>query len=112
MLERIAADETRHAELAWRFVAWALRTGPASLRERARAAFDAALASATAAPAPASFELELARHGLFGPALRQACRQRVLAEVIAPSARALIETTAFTLPNAAGTPAPGSEAHA
>ena len=93
VLERIAVDETRHAELAWGFVAWALRTGPASLRERARAAFDAALSSPMAARAPNDFELELARYGLFGPALRQACRERVLAEVIAPSARALIETS-------------------
>jgi hypothetical protein len=59
-LQRIAADETRHAQLAWRFVAWALDTGPASLRGVVRAAFARQLANgiparhfrAAAPPAP------------------------------------------------------------
>lgn len=42
---RIAADERRHAELAWRFVRWALATGAPGVRERAAAAFDRALAT-------------------------------------------------------------------
>lgn len=91
VLERIAADETRHAELAWRFVAWALESGPAALRERARVAFSSELQRASAGGAPSGLDRELARHGLIAPALRGELRQRVLSEVIAPCARALLE---------------------
>jgi hypothetical protein len=38
-LERIVADEARHAELAWRTVAWALEAGGAPVREAVAAAF-------------------------------------------------------------------------
>ncbi|HEX7670995.1 MAG TPA: hypothetical protein VF395_15475, partial [Polyangiaceae bacterium] len=34
-LARVTVDETRHAELAWRFVRWALATGDATLRTAA-----------------------------------------------------------------------------
>jgi hypothetical protein len=43
-LERIAADETRHAELAWRTVAWAIARGGDAVRESVRLAFEAAVA--------------------------------------------------------------------
>jgi len=39
-LTRIAADEARHAELAWSFVAWALATGSPELRKSLIAARD------------------------------------------------------------------------
>jgi hypothetical protein len=90
VLERIAADETRHAELAWRFVAWALEVGPAGLRERAAAAFAAELGQTVAFRAATDFDRELARHGLIAPPLRDELRARVLSEVIAPCARALL----------------------
>ena len=51
-LERIARDETRHAQLAWQFVAWALEVGPATLREKARAAFADAIQVEPARGAP------------------------------------------------------------
>jgi hypothetical protein len=95
VLERIARDETQHAELAWRFVAWALEVGPAELRQRARAAFAAATDHATPAPsAPTEVDRDLARHGLIGPSLRAELRSRVLREVISPCARALLESHA------------------
>jgi hypothetical protein len=91
-LARIAHDETRHAELAWQFVAWAIEVGPATLREQARAAFAEAL-RAHAAPLRASpLDLQLARHGLLAPALRSELRGRVLRDVIEPCARALLHT--------------------
>jgi rubrerythrin len=90
-LARIAEDETRHLELAWRFVAWALEVGPAALRERARAAF-AEAAQADAAPViPTPLDRQLARHGLIAPALRAEQRRRVLRDVIEPCARALLD---------------------
>lgn len=42
LLERIACDEADHAELAWRFVAWALHTGDASVSYAVQSAFRAA----------------------------------------------------------------------
>ena len=49
-LERIAEDEARHAELAWRFVAWGIGRCGADTRRALSDALDAALA-AQAAPA-------------------------------------------------------------
>jgi len=40
-LARIAADEERHAELAWRSLAWAVRTGGEAARDALLAALDA-----------------------------------------------------------------------
>lgn len=96
VLERIAAEETRHAELAWRFVAWALRTTLGSvdstdLRRQVREAFAAELGAAAAAQPISSLDRELARHGLLGASVRQALRTRALREVIAPGAAALLE---------------------
>lgn len=91
VLARIAEDETRHAELAWRFVAWALEVGPASLRERARAAFAEAAPDRAASASPTSRDLQLAEHGLIAPSLRAELRRRVLHDVIAPCAHALID---------------------
>ena len=93
VLERIAADETRHAQLAWRFVAWALEQGPASLRGEVEAAFARELALLGSDPTPigpSAHEQQLLRHGLLGPALRDSLRRRVLADVIAPCAAALV----------------------
>jgi len=39
VLEVTVADETRHAELAWRFVAWAIDEGGAPVREAVQEAF-------------------------------------------------------------------------
>jgi len=91
VLKRIAEDETRHAQLAWRFVAWALETGPESLQGLVREAFARELAGESLGP-PRSSELEvrLLQHGLMSAELRAALRARVLREVIAPSAEALL----------------------
>jgi hypothetical protein len=91
VLERIAADETRHAELAWRFVAWALERGPLSLRGAVQRGFADARAAAMAdASSPAPEEQALARHGLLGATTRRALHRRVLSEVIDPCAVALL----------------------
>lgn len=104
VLARIERDETEHAELAWRFVAWALEVGPAGLRERVREAFaDATGAWAIAAgaglvervsAAASAREIQLARQGLIAPRLRAELRSRVLREVMEPCARALVERDA------------------
>lgn len=94
VLERIAAEETRHAQLAWRFVAWALQTrsGAAALelRRSVRAAFAAELGATGGESAVGAFDRELASHGLLGASVRRALRERALREVVAPCAEALL----------------------
>lgn len=49
-LARIAEDELRHAELAWRFIAWTLQTAGESARLVAQAAFESAFERVPGAP--------------------------------------------------------------
>jgi hypothetical protein len=95
VLERIAAEEARHAQLAWRFVAWALHTrgsdDASELRQHVRAAFAAELRATDGESAIGSFDAELARHGLLSAPVRRALRQRALREVLAPCALALLD---------------------
>jgi hypothetical protein len=105
VLQRIAVEEGQHAELAWRFVAWAIETRP-GLLDRVREAFTHELASAHPARerslrAVAAADRELARHGLLSPALRAALRQRVLAGVVAPCAEALFAGAGWKQPDPA-----------
>ena len=62
-LETVAEDESRHAELAFRFVSWAIRTGGSDLRREARGAFTAALEHAGRVDFPVEDEVLLGRHG-------------------------------------------------
>jgi hypothetical protein len=95
VLERIVVDETRHAELAWRFVAWALQTASgtpraAELRSLVHATFAAELAT-DAAGSISELDREMARHGVLSMPVRQALRARALRDVVAPCAAALLE---------------------
>ena len=93
-LERIAADEARHAELAWRFVSWSASW----LGGDFTAELERQLSNLRAVPAPASSERET---DAVASALRDAGRltssdkQRLdhvgVHEVIAPCLAALIE---------------------
>jgi hypothetical protein len=117
VLARISADETRHAQLAWRFVAWALERGPAHLRQAVRAAFERELAATPASASPAiavsATEHQLLRQGLVGPQLRSALRVRVLHDIVGPCALALLAAPAPGAPPAEPTrEAKASVAHA
>jgi hypothetical protein len=95
-LARIAADELRHAELAWRFVAWALeRGGPAV---HAACAATLAAAEANVGRSLGHGEKDMSRtmlaHGRLGAAGRAAVARRAMAAVIAPAGRALLERRA------------------
>jgi hypothetical protein len=85
----IAEDEARHAELAWRTVAWALRTGGAEVRAAVTAVF-----AETSVPAPSiEARLEaspLLAHGRLSSADVQLTLERGLREVVLPGARALL----------------------
>lgn len=85
VLTQIAADEQRHAELAWRYVAWTLKRDArlaAVLRQ------EITRAGAEAPDVDATRETRL-QHGIVSDAMRCALRGRALREVIAPCARAL-----------------------
>jgi hypothetical protein len=97
-LSRIAADESRHAALAWRFVHWALERGGTTLVARLRAELALAQAAAEAAASHAapertasnSDEAALA-HGLVPPAFRSELRRSALSEIVAPCLEALAD---------------------
>jgi hypothetical protein len=88
-LERIASDEERHAELAWRTLAWAVRAGGARVQRaliEALLKIDETLAPIAARPA------HLSAHGVL-PADQEDCvRRRAIEEVVVPCLRALIES--------------------
>lgn len=104
VLERIAIEEGQHAELAWRFVAWALETRP-ELAPRVREAFAHDLAGAQPARRSgpqklAAVDHDLARHGLLSAPLRAALRDRVLLEVVAPCVEGLLGGAGWQRPDA------------
>lgn len=91
VLTRIAADEERHAELAWRTVAWALRAGGAGVRQALLASvrrLEDELLAAEGTGAPDAMDLRA--HGVLGAAAQREIRRRALADVVLPCARGLL----------------------
>lgn len=88
VLEQIVVDESSHAELAWRFVDWALTQHP-ELLEPVRRVFSAQL-RAIDRQSRATGVGPLAAHGVLGHGARRAVRQRALASVVAPCAERLL----------------------
>lgn len=97
VLERIARDEARHAELAWRFVAWALAEERAGRADAAgaRLAFDRALERAMRAARSVEIRPTLAdaaawsAHGRLHCAEARAAVDQILRDVVVPCADAL-----------------------
>ncbi len=93
-LTLLAADEAEHAAMAWRLVAWAFRDGDAEVREAIAAAF-AEPVDLGCDDAPAGIDERAFRaHGRLLPAELRAHAERALAEVVRPSAAALLVTAA------------------
>ena len=93
VLEQIAGDELRHAELGWRFVQWALADADDDARARARATFAAAVAEARSGVARDALvpgTPELRAHGVVDEPLRARIWAEGLAVVIEPCAAALL----------------------
>ena len=91
LLLTISADETRHAELAFRFVKWALSQGDRTLEREVRAEFAALVGGSATAVAPSKLlESEALRHGIAPDSMRAVIRQQAIREVILPCARALL----------------------
>ncbi len=92
-LAAIADDEAEHAAMAWRLVAWAFRSGDAEVRAAITEAFgqpvdlgglgdEAAMEGVDAAAFHA--------HGRLLPSELRAHAERALADVVRPSAAALL----------------------
>jgi hypothetical protein len=96
-LAKIADDEERHAELAWKILAWALREGGApaarALRERT-----AAWACERNHGAPRDVDADgaatLEAWGIAGPATRRGMEDAAVRGIVEPCARALAAATA------------------
>lgn len=94
VLETLARDEARHAELAWRALAWMVANGGDRVRSAVREALDTWVFTASDAPADPA----LHAHGrLEGIASRKA-RERGLRDVVLPCARALLAGGSGTHP--------------
>jgi hypothetical protein len=92
-LVRIAADEARHAELAWRFVRWAVDAGGAPVRSAAADAFAQALDRVHAEPLRSLYEVSLGAwhdHGRLTPVEERSAWLAAVRDVIEPCARDLL----------------------
>ena len=81
----IAADEARHAELAWRTVAWAVQTGGDVVRAAVEGALHGALAGG--GPGASAMPAGLLAHGRLDDATRAQAVKSALEEVVLPAAR-------------------------
>ena len=91
VLMTIADDETRHAQLAWRFVQWALEQGDDEIRRAAREEFTRAASEIIASsPRPLDArELGLLAGGAMPERLGEHVRAECVRRVILPCAEAL-----------------------
>jgi hypothetical protein len=92
-LARVRREEAEHAELAFRFVAWAL-AGDASLASVVESALEGVVAReharASLGPARSPHEPSLRRVGILPEAARCELRARGVDEVVVPCVRALL----------------------
>jgi hypothetical protein len=84
LLRRIVRDETRHAALAWRTVAWAVGEGGAPVADAVRAAA-AAMRPDPSADAAAASDLELLAHGRLDARTRRDAAVDAWREIIDPT---------------------------
>ena len=91
-LSQIVEDEQRHATLAWKTIRWILETRP-DLHDLAQQTF----AEAISGPTPTCSQADdsvLASHGIPAMSDDQKTAKKVLADVIEPCARALLQKEA------------------
>lgn len=106
-LQAIADDESRHAALAWRFVAWACERDGATrqaVAEAFRSARHVTSEGAAGPPLPAGTDhAALRAHGQLPHDDRRAVLEQAFADVVQPCAEAMLRATAPRAPRA---PAP------
>lgn len=93
MLEGIAADEERHALLAWRFVKWALVRFGAPVRAAVEAEVRGLQGEAEQRPG----QDPLAAHGVLSEDTRLFLRQQAVRELVLPCAAALLADAGETV---------------
>ncbi len=89
-LARIAADEARHAELAWRTVSWAVRAGGREVRAAVTRTLLAQITARAAEEGASAGAPEVAAHGQLDAATYARIRAEAMADVVVPCARALL----------------------
>ncbi|MEJ7732088.1 MAG: ferritin-like domain-containing protein [Polyangiaceae bacterium] len=91
VLAQIAEDEARHAALAWRFVAWAVRTGGEAVHAAVARSFAEAIAAIEVdAVEPVDADPSLSGHGRLGQASLRAVARAAITAVIQPAMDALV----------------------
>jgi hypothetical protein len=93
VLVRHQAAKAQQAQLAWRFVAWALRGASRELPDHVRITFLTALSAPPDPVQPGDRDRMLLRYGVLGDSHRAALRQRVLRDVVLPGMEALLSRT-------------------
>jgi rubrerythrin len=96
VLERIAADELRHASWAWRSLAWLLREADVADRVWAQALLERAI-RAVAEASGSSHGPHRPADGVLGPVARAQLHHEASSRVLAPLARALCLNTGVTM---------------
>lgn len=99
VLSRLARDEARHAELAWRVVAWAVARGGAPVREAAARAIGRAIAATRANPAREYPGVDMSvwrAHGRLACDEARAASEAAIVEVVLPSLASLTGVGALT----------------
>ncbi|HTV22324.1 MAG TPA: hypothetical protein VMG12_26735 [Polyangiaceae bacterium] len=90
VLVRHQAAKAQQAQLAWRFVAWALRAAGRELPDHVRVAFLTALSPEPSPGLLGERERTLLRYGVLSEPQRTALMQRILREVVLPCMEALL----------------------
>ncbi len=112
VLQRVAKDEARHAELAWKFLGWALRRGGPALERAALRAFDAAteeLERMQVVDYGVDIDLWHA-HGRVTCAEARKLSRAGVAQVITPCLQALLARDVLSEPSSTRGADPGSAA--
>lgn len=90
-LARIHEDERRHAELAWRFVRWAVRVGGASVQSRIQRELAQLVSGApSSAMEQEMMSFDSSSHGILSARQRSELRAAALRDVVLPCAQQLL----------------------
>jgi hypothetical protein len=92
LLRQISADETRHAQLAFRFLNWALEQGGSDLHRALEAELSRLRPTVSLSTNSCSIDDDLLEHGILPERARGAIRAQVITHVVRPCLRAVLRT--------------------
>jgi hypothetical protein len=99
-LETIADDEARHAELAWKTLAWAVRAGGDEVRDAVERAIEVRIADVRAArrlaPPRSAGRDAREQHGLLSPRDAALAADAAIVDVLLPATAALLRSRGST----------------